>query len=83
MLECRLSIFQLDIVLDECAVAGHLVWVVFCPSIVFLAENSFPCFINRGKMACPVVHNDNQSLYLHEVTTVCLQVLKRMISKVH
>ena len=31
-------------------------------------------------MACPVVQNDNQSLYLHEVTTVCLQVLKRMIS---
>ena len=46
----------------------------------FLAENFFPCFINRGKMACPVVHNDNQSLYLHEVTTVCLQVLKRKIS---
>ena len=38
VLECRLSIFQLDIVLDECAVAGHLAWVVFCPSIVFLGR---------------------------------------------
>ena len=42
----------------------------------FFGRNFSPCFTNRGKMACPVVHNDNQSLYLHEVTTVQQGTLK-------